>query len=219
MKHLSVLLLTSTMALAAPAGATILDDFNRPDAPTLGSGWTQQDGSSAIVGNVATGSNMSLATFNGGSGNTVSFDIRYGQSGTQYVAGILGYGTGDNYFIKIQDNGSGAFDTFAFYDGNNGGGFISGLSSSFTEASVIISYTGTLATLKITPLGGALQTYNYDYGFAPTGTGIGLGFFGTATADNFGTGGAVPEPASWAMLVTGFGLAGAAMRRRRAMPA
>lgn len=29
--------------------------------------------------------------------------------------------------------------------------------------------------------------------------------------------GAVPEPASWAMLITGFGLTGAAMRRRRAV--
>lgn len=27
---------------------------------------------------------------------------------------------------------------------------------------------------------------------------------------------AVPEPASWAMLITGFGLAGSALRRRRA---
>ena len=30
-----------------------------------------------------------------------------------------------------------------------------------------------------------------------------------------GGGGAVPEPASWAMLIAGFGLTGAAMRRRR----
>ncbi|HEY9234280.1 MAG TPA: PEPxxWA-CTERM sorting domain-containing protein, partial [Phenylobacterium sp.] len=29
------------------------------------------------------------------------------------------------------------------------------------------------------------------------------------------TGGAVPEPATWAMMITGFGLAGAAIRRRR----
>ena len=31
-----------------------------------------------------------------------------------------------------------------------------------------------------------------------------------------GTGGAVPEPASWAMLIAGFGLVGAAQRRRKA---
>jgi hypothetical protein len=33
--------------------------------------------------------------------------------------------------------------------------------------------------------------------------------------DNGGGGGAVPEPASWAMLIAGFGLVGAASRRRR----
>jgi hypothetical protein len=34
--------------------------------------------------------------------------------------------------------------------------------------------------------------------------------------DNIATVSAVPEPATWAMMITGFGLAGAAMRRRRA---
>jgi hypothetical protein len=221
MKHLSVLLLT-TVTLAAPAGAAILDDFNRPDAPSLGSGWTQQAGASQVAGNAAIGDFGSLATFNGGSGNTVSFDIKIGPDGTQYVAGVLGYGAGDNYFIKIQSNEGGTFDRYAFYEGNNGDGLFDDLSANFTEASVNISYIGTLATLVITPVGGAVQTYSYDYGFAPGGTGIGLGFFGSAIADNFGNGGpvgGVPEPASWAMLIAGFGLAGTAMRRRRALAA
>ncbi len=41
--------------------------------------------------------------------------------------------------------------------------------------------------------------------------------FGGALTDVFGS--AVPEPASWAMLIAGFGLAGAAMRRRRMVAA
>jgi hypothetical protein len=32
-------------------------------------------------------------------------------------------------------------------------------------------------------------------------------------------GGAVPEPSSWAMLIIGFGLVGATLRRRRGMAA
>ena len=35
----------------------------------------------------------------------------------------------------------------------------------------------------------------------------------------FGTAGAVPEPASWSLLITGFALTGAALRRRRLQPA
>jgi hypothetical protein len=38
---------------------------------------------------------------------------------------------------------------------------------------------------------------------------------GAYDAFSIGTAGAVPEPASWAMLIAGFGLTGAAMRRRR----
>ncbi len=35
------------------------------------------------------------------------------------------------------------------------------------------------------------------------------------TAEDFGGQGVVPEPASWAMLIAGFGLVGAVSRRRR----
>ncbi|MHA6718331.1 PEPxxWA-CTERM sorting domain-containing protein [Sphingomonas sp. RS6] len=47
-----------------------------------------------------------------------------------------------------------------------------------------------------------------------TGT-IAGGWSLTFTTD--ATGGAVPEPAAWAMMIGGFGLAGAAMRRRRSV--
>ncbi|WP_310475831.1 PEPxxWA-CTERM sorting domain-containing protein [Sandarakinorhabdus sp.] len=43
--------------------------------------------------------------------------------------------------------------------------------------------------------------------------------FFTQGVDNVFVGGAVPEPASWAMLIAGFGLVGAAARRRRAVVA
>jgi hypothetical protein len=49
------------------------------------------------------------------------------------------------------------------------------------------------------------------------------GFFVRSTDGALGRGvmtiGAVPEPASWAMLIAGFGLVGAAARRRRALAA
>jgi hypothetical protein len=209
----------ATLSFVAPAQAAILDTFNRADAGTLGPNWTQQAGTSSISNNQATGSNQALATFNGGSGNAVSFDLGSAGAGVQYIAAVLGYGAGNNFFIKVQSNSnSGSFDRYGFYTGNNGGGFFASLSNSFQSAHVDVSYVGTIATLTITPNVGSVQTYTNDYGFTPGGTGIGLGFYGQALADNFADGviaEAVPEPASWALMIAGFGLAGAAMRRRR----
>ena len=42
-----------------------------------------------------------------------------------------------------------------------------------------------------------------------------LAFFGTTDGGGGGTGNTVPEPASWAMLITGFSLVGFAARRRQ----
>jgi hypothetical protein len=221
MKTSMKLLLATSLALGigSAANAAVIDDFNRADAGTLGSGWTQQVGTSSISGNQATGTNLSLATYNGGSGNTVSFDVTDVGTSTQYIAAVLGYGTGDNYFIKVQNNGgTQGFGNYAFYSGNNGGGFFGTLSSPFLTGHVEASFVGTLATLMITPTGGPVQTYTNTYGAAPTGTGIGLGFFGAALADNFGGAAipsGVPEPETWALMILGFGLVGGAMRRRQ----
>lgn len=44
------------------------------------------------------------------------------------------------------------------------------------------------------------------------------GFDSTGVDANFRLGGSVPEPASWMMLLSGFGLVGTVVRRRAAMP-
>lgn len=46
-----------------------------------------------------------------------------------------------------------------------------------------------------------------------------LNYSQTTAQISFAVGGAVPEPATWAMLISGFGLVGATMRRRRAVTA
>ncbi|WP_294391919.1 PA14 domain-containing protein [uncultured Sphingomonas sp.] len=51
------------------------------------------------------------------------------------------------------------------------------------------------------------------------GTGLSVLLNGEGLGGSFlSTEGAVPEPASWALMVGGFGMAGAALRRRRAQP-
>lgn len=74
---------------------------------------------------------------------------------------------------------------------------------------------------------GSFQLFGANFGGAATGSGaLTLFYWDTFTGDNFGDitfdvsavtptqTGAVPEPAAWALLLLGFGLAGAALRRR-----
>ncbi|MFQ3665378.1 MAG: DUF4394 domain-containing protein [Sphingomonadaceae bacterium] len=48
-----------------------------------------------------------------------------------------------------------------------------------------------------------------------TGEAMTLGIVGAGPLRSIATGGVIPEPATWAMLIAGFGLVGGAMRRRR----
>jgi hypothetical protein len=70
---------------------------------------------------------------------------------------------------------------------------------------------------------GGDATYHFSYTFAPTGASTTISFFGNATQafederfgiDNVSVTG-VPEPASWALMILGFGSAGAVLRRRK----
>lgn len=117
-----------------------------------------------------------------------------------------GFTTGFSFNYASSVNGS-----VGIYDGLNGAGNL-------------------LASVNLTPNIAGCPAYSA--GFCPFGA-AGISFAGTARSIGFGGvanqivfddltfgaanpgGGAVPEPASWAMLIAGFGLTGAAMRRRR----
>jgi hypothetical protein len=124
---------------------------------------------------------------------------------------------------------------------NYAAGFTSGFSFNYVSLSfagsvgVYDGLNGTgnlLATLGLAPNAGSCPAYGAQFcPFSPTG----VNFSGTAKSISFGgvanqivfddiTFGSstpgpdvVPEPASWAMLIAGFGLVGAAMRRRKAV--
>ncbi len=209
----------------ALARAGVIDDFNRPDAPTLGPNWTIQYANAEIVDGMARAldgaPNAALATFNGATANNAFVDVYHTGSDTSYLALVLGYADeSNNYFIKVQENGGGdSFGYAAFYYGNNGGGNFFTLESPFSSGRITAFMSGTLATLWIDSNfdGTADQTYTYDYGVSTGGEGIGLGFYGTGQADNFGTGefvAAIPEPGTLALLACGLGLIGLRARRR-----
>ena len=102
------------------------------------------------------------------------------------------------------------------------------LAAGFAGLASTISLGNLLATLSLSPNAGSCPGYNAQ--FCPFSA-KGVTFAGTARSISFGgvanqivfdditfgsaTPGGVPEPASWALLISGFGLVGATMRRRR----
>ncbi len=89
--------------------------------------------------------------------------------------------------------------------------------------SVLLTLTGTTPGVGVPPIDGDQhinRTNRRIFITADAGEKItGLRFTSTGVAfefDDFAAAGTVPEPATWAMLIAGFGLVGLAARRRRA---
>jgi hypothetical protein len=187
---LIALTVASVSLCAASAFAGPGDDFNRP---TLGTTWTSNSGTLSISGGrQLVGLNNSLpqiGTFNSGGALSAASEVVFLNGGvsTQYGAIALGnIAGGNNAFVKIQNNGSvnGAFDTAAFYTGNNGNGTFFTLSSAVPSPAVLdVFFCGTTAIMRITSATG-VQTYSHNYG-QTFGLGVGAGTFGAIGLDNF----------------------------------
>lgn len=140
--------------------------------------------------------------------------------GKGVVSDAIAVTSGEQYRI--------AFDVGAFYVRNQG---------SFGDATVDLLVNGVLAgsftnIMDLKGPGSDWQRFSYDFtadapsvrltflsstSLASSNLGVGLD---NVTFDSMGgapVGGAVPEPATWAMMIAGFGLAGASLRRRRAI--
>ena len=210
------------LALSATAAqADVTDTFDRANAGTLGGAYTVQNGSFRINGNKADTTNfVSLATYNNSASDSASLDVSLrGFDSGSYVALSFGFDSANSYFVKVQDNdGDGFFDRYGFDIGNNdlNGPFLA--LTPFQTGNIEVSFTGTTATLTIVRAGGFIESFSRDYGFAPGSATVGFGVNRLGVADNFtfdGVTNAVPEPASWALMIAGFGLVGGAMRSRK----
>jgi hypothetical protein len=198
--------------------ANILEFYN---------GGTSNQGTSGTNYGVSFGSNalaICLNTLSGSCSNT----SRGGVGDPTSDKGGLFFLDGTQTFMNMS---SGFTDGFSFnyvslsysgsvgvYDGLNGTGNL-------------------LATLNLSPNAGSCP--GYSAGFCPfsakgvnfAGVGKSISFAGVANQIVFDditfgssvpgpdTGGGVPEPATWAMMIAGFGMAGVALRRRRALAA
>jgi Domain of unknown function (DUF4082)/PEP-CTERM motif len=80
------------------------------------------------------------------------------------------------------------------------------------------SYATGIVSIPEYTYGSDLQQYGSGLNFPGVGTGGGYGSNGIFEV-SFSVGGAVPEPASWALMIVGFGMVGATMRRRAAVAA
>lgn len=145
-----------------------------------------------------TGSRISLFAFNvdpdvmdpGGSSATGMFD-KLG-----YNATVPQFSGGNPFDVCFRAGGGGTGCS-----GGGGGGVT--LGNTYSGGTFVLKFANAVNSLKLDNFVVRYQSIE--------GSQFGDSGVGTAAV--------VPEPASWAMLIAGFGLAGAAMRRKRALAA
>lgn len=177
---------------ALPAGVTVFQDFEGLAGGTpgasIGTNAFVFDNSAALAARPAFGSTGNFAAVQNGG----SYSVDFGPTDAfSFVLGSL-----DTYNTLTLHYEGGASQDYI------GGQIVNDLT--FPSGDQISGLTNGVVTYRVTD-GARL------IGATFTSTGDSFEF------DNLATG-AVPEPASWALMIAGFGLAGAAMRRRnRAM--
>jgi hypothetical protein len=137
-------------------------------------------------------------------------------------------GTGPDAFAVGVDGGpvllNETFSNFAFQTQTYGPGV--GDPGRTGSDAALYGHLGYFWRPDVYPVDGGDTTYHLSFTFAPTGASTTIRFFGNATQviaderfgiDNVVVTGAVPEPATWGMMILGFGSAGVVLRQRRRM--
>ena len=215
----------AALAAAGSANAAVLfsDNFDAHPtslAVTSLSGWT-------VTGNVDVVEDGTYSI--GCSGKCIDLDGTTGPGAI--LSNQINFVAGRAVTVSFDVSGNqrdGSFDNFIasviFTPANGGTAWLNSGPADFTETAMINMLSG---TPFVESINGDRSFFTYSYSFVANVSGAFQLGFGTLSADNIGpvldnvlvTQAAVPEPATWAMLILGFGLVGATVRRRRPLEA
>ena len=209
-KSLGLAALVAAGSLALPAAATTTITPVGVTATNTFPFWGTYNAENLIDGSGLSGglhdadyANMWMTDL-GVSAAALTFDL--GQTYKLSGADIWNYNFGVEEFASTLDRASKAFKISISTDGVTYTQVLAGELARGTGKALAaenFGFSGAARYVQIA-LDGNHQKYPATYGYAP----IGL-------SEVRFTGSAVPEPATWAMMITGFGLAGTALRAAR----
>lgn len=165
-------------------------------------------GSAALAGTTQLSFNFSFVN------NAGNYDLSSVVKGT--VSGLVeGMTTGvDTTATVTQTTGTGTVGTYSFEDANRPAFTV--LNGEVTQYDIVFHQDNGNAFLRLSQ--DSFRGVNSFLGFE-NGSQLGdaEATTGVVTFTPFGATGAVPEPAAWALIIGGFGLVGATMRRRASL--
>ena len=212
MKKIALLLAISTMAMAAPAAAQVNMTTGSGSAVTTVDASANFEFQNELTDNPYLEGGLSFTRNNlSMNNNGCGYAGCVGHPGFTGFSGNYLYGVGTG-FLEITRAGGGTFSGLEFIIGSGYyestsnlsweallGGNSVGSGSSILGIGTVVGFSGSaFDTLRYT------ETFNGDH--APAIDSV---------VAQFKAGGAVPEPATWALMVLGVGLTGAAMRRKQ----
>lgn len=230
---------TATLFLSSAAGAATLYS-NNFDTENGGAGLTRLNiggiGGGSLTGLTVNVGSVDLVhtgdygiTCAGGTGSCLDLDGSTGQAG-EITSGFYNFNAGDSVTFSFDLSGNqrnGGSDNFhaGFVFGANTLMTSYNLGGAWAAANVLNNYTAPAVTTFSSISGRGFANYSINFVAGQAGTvafklGGGSGNNVGPVADNLNLSTAgVPEPATWAMMIIGFGAAGSMIRRRRLVAA